>query len=206
MEIFTVIPNLLREFNIELVPESEYTPEKTDPARESEPKLFEDRVIVMRMITNRFKTLSSRYILTNVVMCNSVDEYEMFFSLSETSKTVVMSHYVDIHEKTKIVRIITQDDLDKGIYCIEHADMINTSMDQKVLAGFFEHALNSTIPMPQISVRCISVQTGDFISVRKLYATNSHDNTTISYFTAMPQVGRWDSSFSIQLLDPVTYS
>ncbi|PVU90232.1 hypothetical protein BB560_006226 [Smittium megazygosporum] len=56
MEIFTVIPNLLREFNIELLPESEYTPEKTDPARESEPKLFEDRIITVRMIANRKET------------------------------------------------------------------------------------------------------------------------------------------------------
>ncbi|PVU85899.1 hypothetical protein BB559_006763 [Furculomyces boomerangus] len=116
-----------------------------------------------------------------------------------------MSHYVDITESTKILKIISQKDVDTGMYCIDHADMMSTSMNQTVLAGYFQYVLNATIPMPQISSRCLLVQSGDFISARKVNARYGHDNTTISYITTLPQISSWDTRISSQLQDTITY-
>ncbi|OLY79595.1 hypothetical protein AYI68_g6331 [Smittium mucronatum] len=131
--------------------------------------------------------------------------FALFSFIALFAQTLVMSHYVNITESTGIFRLITQADKDKGIYCIDNSDMLNTSMDQTVLSGFFDYALNTSIPFPQVSVRCIPVISGDFISARKISARFSHDNTTISYVTSIPQTGSWVPQFASQFQNTTTY-
>ncbi|OLY79353.1 hypothetical protein AYI68_g6580 [Smittium mucronatum] len=116
-----------------------------------------------------------------------------------------MSHYVEISESTKILKLISQVDKDRGIYCIDSSEMLNTSMDQTSLSGFFSYALNTSIPMPQISYKCLQIVSGDYVFARKVSAKSSHDNTTISYVSSIPKIGSWAPQFVSQFQSEVSY-
>ncbi|OMJ26941.1 Cytochrome P450 3A24 [Smittium culicis] len=52
MEIMTVIPNILREFDFKLPSDSLYNPYNLDPSRNGQPRLLDNKVYIVRYPTN----------------------------------------------------------------------------------------------------------------------------------------------------------
>ncbi|PVU88446.1 hypothetical protein BB561_005857 [Smittium simulii] len=53
MEIFTVMPNILRDYNFKPLPNSRYSPTNLDPSRDYEPYLLRDKTFLTRIPINQ---------------------------------------------------------------------------------------------------------------------------------------------------------